>query len=334
MIEELKKQLSSAQLLIVLLILTVGTYLFQTFWQVLALFSDVFIILLSAWLVSFILEPLVERLARMTRLNLGLSASIVYILALGLIGSGMFVFFPTVVNQMQQLGQLLPSYASSYPDVVNRWGDVISSGLSSSVLLLPSVANFFFYVFITLIISFYFVVDKHTINTAFYHLIPSRWHSEAKFIQHTIDMTFSSFLRVTLLFALFSGIATWIVLMAFGSSYAASTALIAGILTMVPLIGPALALIPAALTVFITSPDRFFLVMIVLIIVQQVIFNVIGPKLIGNVFRMHPVIVILSFIIGYRIAGGAGAIFAIPVLGILFILFHRLWAHFVNPTKE
>lgn len=334
MLDELKKHFSSIQILIILSIIAVGLYVFQTIWQVLGIFSDIFVMLISAWLISFILEPAVNQLTKVTKMYKIASALVVYMIFLGFIAALLFFFLPTVTTQLQSLIQLLPKYFASYPAFINKWGDLVSTSLSNSLTIIPSVANFFFNAFLTLIISFYFIIDKEHINQEFFNLLPKKWHRDAQFTQEVIDSTFASFLRVQLVFGIICGLATFLVLSIFGVEFAASTAFIAGLLTMVPLLGPVLGIVPPALVAFITDPNKALFVFIILLAMQQVVFNIIGPRLLGRAFKLHPVIVLLSFVVGLKIAGGIGAILAVPVLGILIVVIHRLSRHFLHHTEK
>jgi predicted PurR-regulated permease PerM len=155
-----------------------------------------------------------------------------------------------------------------------------------------------------------------------------------QFVENVIETTFASFLRVQLVFGILAGVVTWIVMIVFHVEFALSTSVIAGVLTIVPLLGPVLGLIPTLLVCAFFSQNVLIPVVISLLVAQQIIFNVIGPRLLGNAFKLHPVIVLLSFLVGFKLAGTAGAIFAVPALGIIVIVLHRLSKHFLNPTKE
>ncbi len=334
MLQEIKKQFTSINILITLLIVAVGFYVLQILWQILGVFSDVFIILITAWLLSFILEPLVNKLSHVVYINRITAAIIVYILVFGLFGIFIFLFIPLVATQTQNLIVVLPRYLSSYPSFINHWGDMLGGTLNNSLGYIPSIAGFLFNVFVTLVVSFYFIVDKERINGEFFHLIPKAWHANVRFIQGVIDNVFGSFIRVQVLLAIMVGFATWIVLSIFNVDFAASTALISGVLTIVPLVGPILAVIPPIIVALLADPTRALFVFLALLVVDQIIFNVFAPKIMGKAFKLHPVIVLLSFIVGFHIAGGAGAIFAVPVLGILVVVIHRLSHHFIRDEVE
>ncbi len=336
MLDDLKRELTSFRLLASLLTIAVSIYLIQIFWQVIQNFFDIIIILVLAWLLSFILEPLVDSIGKLTKLSKTYSSLIVYIF-FGLLFSFMiFIFIPVVTSQFQSLSKIIPQFLAPYPTYLKAWNNAITKSVDVFIALIPSLATVFIDIIFILFLSFYLIVDKEKINEEIYKLAPKGWHSNLRFIQKVIDSTFSSFLQIQVIFGIISGITTWMVLTVFGVNYAASISLLAGILTVIPLIGPVLALIPPVFIVLATNPSNTtiaLLIFAILLLIQQVIFNFIGPKLMGRAFRLHPVIVFLSIIVGYKIAGGFGAIFAVPVLGIAVIVLKELGHYFINPEK-
>lgn len=337
MIDEFKKELTSFRLLAILLTIAVGLYLFQILWQLLNNFSDVIVIIICAWVLSFILEPIAYKITKHTKLPIVWSALIVYIIIAIIFTVGIFIFIPAVVSQIQTLSTIVPLYLSSAPRFIQSWNFSFSSSFDNVIAYVPSVAQTLVSILVILILSFYFIVDKERINAEIYNLAPKKWHENLKFIQRVIDETFASFLRVQVIFGILAGITTWIVLTLFGVNFAASTSLAAGVLTIIPLIGPLLGIIPAAFITLISdpvNPTKAILIFVILLLIQQLTFNAIGPKLLGRAFKLHPIIILLSFIIGARIAGPLGAIFAVPVLGIVGIIFRELGHYFINPTQK
>ena len=337
MLEEFKKEFTSFRLLAILLTIAVGLYLFQIAWQLVSSFSDVIAILICAWLLSFILEPPSYRLSKFTKLPIVWAALIVYIIIAVILTVATVIFIPTVISQLYVLSTLIPHYLVSAPKFVQSWNFNFASSFDSFVTYVPSVAQTLVSILVILILSFYFIVDKQRINAEIYNLAPKKWHENLKFIQKVIDETFASFFRIQVIFGVLAGITTWIVLTLFGINFAASTSLIAGILTIVPLIGPILGIIPAAFIALIsdpTNPTKAILIFVILLLIQQLTFNAIGPRLLGKAFKLHPIIIILSFIIGAKVAGPLGAVFAVPVIGIIGIIFRELGHYFINPTKS
>lgn len=337
MLEEIRKEFTPFKLLVVLLTIAVSIYLLQILWQFLGNFSDIIIILIFAWLLSFILEPLVDLVSRFSKLPKVWSALSVYIFFALLFSVMIFIFIPLVVTQFESLSKIIPVYFISYPKFVQTWNNAITNSVDTVISIVPSVATVFVNIILILFLSFYLIVDKDKINEELYKLAPRGWHKNLKFIQNVIDETFASFLQIQVIFGVIAGISTWIVLRLFGIEFAASIALISGILTIIPLIGPILALIPPVFVSLATNPENTsaaLLIFAILLLIQQVIFNFVGPKLMGRAFKLHPIIVFMSIILGFKLAGPLGAIFVVPVLGIIVIVLKQLGHYFINPPES
>lgn len=337
MIEEIKKEFSLFKLLVFLLTVAVSIYLFQIIWQFLGNFSDIIVIVVLAWLLSFIFEPLVEIIEKITKLPKIFAALLVYCFFALLFTAMVFLFIPVVMNEFQSLSKIVPVYLSSYPKFVQTWNLTVTNSVDTLISLIPSLATFFVDLVLILILSFYLIVDKEKINEELYKLAPKGWHKNLKFTQKVIDDTFASFFQIQVIFGVIAGVITWIVLRLFSIDFAASIALVAGVLTIIPLLGPVLAVIPPVFVALATNPNNpaeALLIFVILLLLQQITFNAIGPKLMGRAFKLHPIIVFLSIIIGFKVAGPMGAVFVVPVLGISVIVLKELGHYFINPPES
>jgi predicted PurR-regulated permease PerM len=337
MFEEIKKGFSLFKLLVILLTVAVSIYLFGILWQFLGNFSDVIVIAVIAWLLSFIIEPLVDLISKLTKLAKIWSALLVYAFFAVLFTVAIFLLLPVVITQFQSLSIIIPKSLSAFPNFTKTWDNVVGNSFGNLIGLLPSVATIFVDIILILVLSFYLILDKEKINVEIYKLAPKNWHKNLKFIQTTIDETFASFLQIQVLFGILAGIFTWIVLRIFSIDYAASIAIIAGLLTIIPLAGPLLAILPPAFLVLVTHPENPILALAIaaiLLLIQQVTYNAIGPKLMERAFKLHPIVVLLSILIGFKVAGPLGAIFVVPVLGIFVIVLKKLGYHFINPDNS
>ncbi len=330
MFEELKKQSALVTTLLVLAICALSLYLFQWIWLGISFFSDVIIILFTAWVLSFILGPFVDKISKIARLPKVWSATLIYLVFFGILAAAISLFVPVVVAQVETLSKVLPKYQASFPYYVHKITDTSVAFVDNALSYIPSVAGFLFSAFMILIVSFYFVLDKERMNEELYTLLPKKWHGHATYLQELIDSTFGSFIRMQIIFGIIAGIATWLIMTAFGVDFAASTSLIAGLLTFIPMIGGLLALIPPVAIALFIDPVKGLLVLLALLAMQQIVFNIIGPRLLGRALQLHPVIVLLSFFIGYKIAGGFGVIFAVPVFAVLFVVLHSIAHHFLE----
>lgn len=334
MLDELKKDLSSLKLLISLGTIAVGIYLFEYVVKFLRDFSDIIIIIFFGWLVSFILEPFVDIFTNYLKVPKIISTVIVYVLAAILIGLTFIIFIPDLAVQLKTLEQLLPTFKESAPPAVADGIDNFTKSIGNYTNIVPSVTQFLVNLVTILILSFYLVIDKDNLNRRMFALTPRRYHGEIRFVQKVINQSFASFVRIQLLWGVVGGAITWIVLTIFGINFAGSTSLIAGILTAVPVIGPLIGVIPPLLVALIDNPDQALIIFLIIFIIQQFIFNAIGPKIIGSAFNINPVIVILSLLIGIKVAGATGAVFAIPIASIILIVGREYYNFYFKERED
>ena len=126
MLDEFKKGFTLFRLLVILLTIAVSLYLLQILWQFLGNFSDIIIVVVMAWLLSFILEPLVNFISMITKLPKFFSALITYAFFAIVITAMVFIFIPVVTGQFQSLSTLIPHYLSSYPKFVQTWNSAVT----------------------------------------------------------------------------------------------------------------------------------------------------------------------------------------------------------------
>jgi predicted PurR-regulated permease PerM len=86
---------------------------------------------------------------------------------------------------------------------------------------------------------------------------------------------------------------------------------------IIPFFGPIIAEIPVLAVAFLGAPDVFIWVLVATIILQQIVLNVIGPRVMSNAIGIHPIFVFLALLLGSRIGGFWGVVLAMPVAGII-----------------
>ena len=334
MFDELKKDFSSLKLLTALLTVAVGIYLLQFFFEFLRNFSDIILILFFGWLVSFILEPFVDIFTNYLKIPRVISTALVFVLSAVLIVLTFILFIPDISSQFKALEKTVPAFLENSPPVIQSGVDNFIRSLNNYTGIIPSLTQFLVNLITVLILSFYLVLDKDNLNRKMFAITPRRYHENIRFVQKVIDQSFASFVRIQVLWGVIGGLLTWIVLTIFGVNFAASTSFIAGVLTAVPMIGPIIGVIPPLLVSLIGKPDQAILIFLVIFIIQQFIFNVLGPKIIGKAFNINPIIIMLSLLIGIKIAGFTGAVFAIPIVSIVLIVGREFYNYYFKERES
>ena len=128
-------------------------------------------------------------------------------------------------------------------------------------------------------------------------------------------------MRGQLLLMLAIGLATFLGLILLGIPYALPLAILAGLLEIIPTLGPILAAVPAVIIALTISPGMAIVVVGLYIVIQMLENNILVPKIMQRAVGLNPVIVIIGVVIGANLLGVAGALLSIPFIALLAVLY-------------
>jgi predicted PurR-regulated permease PerM len=307
------------RILAILGIIALSWHLLSVFGGVLAGLADIFLLLFLSWILAFILEPVVLSLGKY-RFSRPAAAAVIYLfLAAGAVVL-VAVVLPAVIAQLSQLAVVLPAYFPSDSFLAGRLEGFLANTLNNSLFYLSGAAAAFTNLFLVFILSFYLLLSKTQVSRLVLDLIPDAYEKDYLFLEKTINTTFASFLRVQVALGLILGAAAGLTLAILQVNFALTTAIFAGILAMVPVLGPFLFVLPIALAALTVSAQKMLIAVAVAVLAAQLVYNLLAPKLLGTALKIHPIVVLLAFLVGYKIAGGWGAIFAVPVVSAVAIV--------------
>jgi predicted PurR-regulated permease PerM len=189
--------------------------------------------------------------------------------------------------------------------------------ITQSLGIASGIAAVLINLMLVLILSFYMALDGPRLALRLLEIMPISWRADTLRFYSIVNGTFGGFLRAQVLQGLIYAVATAVVMTALGLDYVALASVIAGIIVLVPIIGSVLGVIPPLVIVLIENPDRFLLTLILLAGVQQVLFNMIMPRLMGRIVGLHPLLVFAAILVGATVAGGWGILFGIPIAGVV-----------------
>ncbi len=287
--------------------------------SLLGVFADVLLLVFLAWILAFILEPLVASLQK-NGAGRTVAAIFVYIGIAIIAAILIWVILPTTIGQLAQFSAVVPNYLPQNSLWTPRIESFLATTISNSVAVATQVASTLTGLLLVFVLSFYFLVSKKEISEALIKIIPDQYEEDYKFLEGVINTTFASFIRIQFLMGLILGLLTLVVLLILQINFPVSTALMAAILAMIPVVGPMLFLVPPALAAATVSLNQVIIVTVVLVVAAQIIYNVWAPRAMGKALKIHPIIVLLSFLVGYKVAGIWGAIFAVPVVSAITII--------------
>jgi predicted PurR-regulated permease PerM len=132
-------------------------------------------------------------------------------------------------------------------------------------------------------------------------------------------------LRGLVIQALVGGLGTGVSMSLLKVDYALLASVVAGVVLLIPFLGPVLAVIVPVTIALLTHPEVTIYLFLALLALQQVIFNVLGPRILSQQVGLHPLLVFFAILTGARIAGVWGAIFGVPIVAVLstMISFYR-----------
>jgi predicted PurR-regulated permease PerM len=327
--------------LVVLLIVLATFQILADLSEVLSRVADVLIIFVAAWALSYLLSPLVTRIDQRTVLNRALSVVVVYIgIAIVLAGT-LALAVPGLVGQLNDLIVRAPEYgdraarevvalqlrleqAGLPVNVTDLYGQVpakisqIAGSIAGDALgFVSGIANVLFNFTLVLIIAFIMLIDGDQLWRRFITTLSPELRSEAELLRQSADRSFGGFIRGSLILGLIYGVATLLILVPLGVPFAGVLAVLSGLTMIIPFFGPIIAEIPVLAVTLLGAPDVFIWVLVLTIALQQVVLNVIGPRIMSSAIGIHPIFVFLALLLGSRIAGFWGVLLAMPVAGII-----------------
>ncbi|MGI8552446.1 MAG: AI-2E family transporter [Dehalococcoidia bacterium] len=330
--------------LIILAVLLLSVELFSVVWNLGRQFGDIILIFFLAWMVAFLLTPVVSFLTIGHRMPRAAAVSAVYLGMLAILVLIGLLLIPPTAAQIAALSHTIPAYAantSRFLDDTQQWidargirvnvyqyaqghdlsraGQQLSSILAGHALALAQgVVIAIFDGVIVLVLSFYMMLDGPRISQALIQVTPRRFRDDLELFFASVDHSFGGYLRASLFLALVYGFGTGLAMYATGIPYGLPVSLFAGVMLIVPLVGDVVAVIPPlAIGLFTVSLFRVVIVLIAMIALQQLVLQVLRPKVMGRSVGLHPLWVLGSFLVGARAAGIWGALFSVPIAAIL-----------------
>jgi len=298
-------------------------------------------IVLFGIVVAFLLAPLVDRVDRVVRRrSVAILLSVVVSVG-GLVVLATFTATP-VVRELSDLIQVLPSYLAEIQSdrpltlvgveipgevrqqvgrfIAERGTELAENSARIAIRLVSAVID----VIVVLVLAVYLLAGAGRIREWIIAWVPRRYHDLAEDIEDDLAHVFGRYVRAQLLLALIIGSASMIAYSVLGLRHAIFLGLLAGILELVPIIGPIVAgTVAAAIALFQPWPLVLW-VIAAAILIQQLENNLLVPRISGAFVGISPVAALLAVLFGIQAAGIMGGIFAVPVVGVLARFADRL----------
>jgi predicted PurR-regulated permease PerM len=251
-----------------------------------------------------------------------------------------------LLQQIRALLNNLPFYMQSLSDVpflAKYSNQIVSEATSklsaSSDLLITYTVGAFSSVFTLLlmfVLTIYILLDFTNLRNHFVASVPFTNKALMKETLVSIESRLKDWLRGQVVLMLLIGTLSYVGLYLVGmGDYALALAVFAGILEAVPVIGPMVSVIPAAIIGFTFSPALGISILILYTLIQQLENNFIVPKIMERAVGFNPLVTIIAFMVGSELMGILGAIISLPVLIIATEIFKAIYpSHPKSIEKE
>ncbi len=284
----------------------------------------------------------------------GLSLVMTYVTGILLLVGFFFLIIPQLITSITDLITKLPGYITNTENYINslankimrndepvtyiQEGQILNfankyllgeggilSNLASQIPnliggLVTAVKNLVLAIFISLYVlgsKERLTAQMRKLGTA---LFPDKTKNRLERYLKLANKTFGSFFIGKIIDSLIIGVITFFLLLIFRIPYAFLVSCIVCITNIIPVFGPFIGAIPSFLLIFIANPKKALIFLILIILIQQLDGNVIGPKILGNSTGLSSLGVIISIIIMGAYFGIIGMIIGVPIFAVIVVI--------------
>jgi len=329
------------------------------FYPIIVFFSTVVLPVILATIAYYLLRPLLRLLEKM-RIPRIWGILILFVGAIGLITALVFLVLPFLKIQFHNLVAEFPTYfnqlllkidtflrssifASYYKgldinintlletglgDLGKFFTDAIG-GIASGVTTFISAFTGFILAIVTVpFILFYLLKDGEKLPRFFVKMLPPRMRKDVTLILRDADHQISSYIQGQILVAICIGVMVSIGFFIIGMDYAILLGVLAMFTSIVPYLGPLIAITPAVIIAIVTSPIMLIKLAAVWTIVQLIEGKFISPQIMGKSLQIHPITIIFVLLTAGSLFGVAGVVLGLPGYALLKVVVTHLFKLF------
>jgi predicted PurR-regulated permease PerM len=187
---------------------------------------------------------------------------------------------------------------------------------------------------VILVLSIYWVLDGPRIIQSFLLLIPQEQRENIRDLISAMETKVGFYIAGQGVLCLIIGIMALIAYLLIGLPNALVLALIAGVLEAVPMIGPLLGAVPAALVALSIGPDKLIWVIVATVVIQQLENSLLVPRVMKKAVGVNPFVTLLALFAFSSFFGIAGALMAIPMAAIIQLVLNHYVFYPVTTEPE
>jgi predicted PurR-regulated permease PerM len=285
-----------------------------------------------------------------------LAVVICYVIALAILVVFAIFVVPPIIEQFAEFAQDFPRYYDAALRLWERiqteylaielpeWIDEAAQNARSSIIGWIAVTSrnlaqlaigvggqilgFLLNLFLAFALAFFVLRDLPTLKAEVLSLPGPARQEESLKLAAEVTQVLEGFIRGQGLIALIIGVLTAAGLAVLGVPYALLIGIIAGVTNLIPYLGPVVGGIIAAISAAFVSPQLVLWTVLWIVIIQQAESTFLQPRIMSDQVHLHPVLVILSLLIGATLGGLVGMLLAVPVAAVakvVFVHYYEKW---------
>ncbi|WP_339168913.1 AI-2E family transporter [Paenibacillus sp. FSL H7-0943] len=312
--------------------------------------------LLLAGIAYYLLNPLVDRMEKRSRIKRVYAIIILYLLIAGIITLVLFMVIPIIRTQLSGLidnfpryseliqerfmdltgteffGQVQDSIGTNLSEITSKitaWGSsFLNNALTGVGSFVGALTEIVLAVVTTPFILFYLLRDGKKLPDYILKFVPTSLQPQTRMVMSEMNSQVSSYIRGQIIVSCCIGLLLYIGYLIIGLEYSLVLAIAAACTAVVPYLGPAIAITPALIVAMVTSPFMLLKMIIVWTAVQLIEGKFISPQIMGKTLKIHPITIIFVIIFAGKMFGILGIILAVPGYAVLKVVFTHLFEWF------
>jgi predicted PurR-regulated permease PerM len=322
--------------------------------------GNVILPIILAVIIYYLLRPILGLLEKIKIPRIW-GILIIFLLLIGLVTLLVFLVFPFLKSQSIRLVEEIPFYfmqliesldgflrssaifsdyylqmetdittvLNDLPTEIGQFFQSTLTGIATGISSLIGVLTSFILAIVTVpFIVFYLLKDGEKLPKYVMKLFPPRMRDDLQAVFTGIDKQISSYIQGQILVSICIGFMIFIGFSIIGMDYALLFGVIAMVTSVVPYLGPVIAVTPAAVIALVTSPFMLIKLAVVWTVVQLVEGKFISPQIMGKSLHVHPITIIFALITSGSLFGVPGVILGIPGYAILKVIVSHFYVLF------
>ena len=310
--------------------------------------------ILVAGFFAVVLTPAVDLLQGRFRLRRGIATAVVFITVFALIGGMLYAFIRPIVDQTSEFIDSLPAMVDDAQEgrgwvgeLVDRydldqwieenrdtWQDSLSSAGKPALDIVRGIFNTIFALVTILVLTTLMLLRGPQLTDGALKLIAPRQRERVRVVAADAAKAVSGYMLGNFLISLIAGTATYIVLKILGVPYAEVLALWVAFADLIPMVGATLGAIPTVGLSFLHSAVAGFVALGFYVIYQQFENHVLQVTIMSRTVAVNPLTVLISVLVGVELYGFLGALLAIPIAGVLQVVFRNIYDERLGRWKD